>query len=671
MSWAAPLFLLGLAAVALPLWLHRQRVRNAERRQFSSAMLLSAQEPRLRTRRRWRYLALLALRLLLLAALALSFAQPLWPRRASTARSAVALKLIVLDTSLSMGADARFERARQVARGIIDQLGPGQRAQLVTAADTLTVVTRSGSEPTADTAALRAALASLQPGPARLDYATAMQGLDALLLRERTPVEVHFISDLQASGTPTRFSELLPQSTPQRPLLVTLHPVGPAQAEANWAVTAINRRGMDLVVTVRGYDTPAQSLTVGLQVNGRDVDSVQQTVGASATAQFVFHQPLLRLGDNRVLAQLRYYRDALAADNQRWAVIRNQPTEPVPLLTADPQGRAAKYLATALAAADQGYAAQLQPVGSFDARSLPRYRWIIVDDLGALDSSLAASLRSYVQNGGAVLAALGERAASLERLPLLDDGVQGSAGEDAAPLSVGQLDAGHPLLAGLGGWESLQITHLLRVTPGNADTVLVGASEGSPLLLEQRLGRGRVLLYSSDLSDDWNDLPVQPLFVGLLAQASRYLSGRGEIPPAEVAGASLALGRDGGPAGQLIDPAGRTVLSLADTSRALTVKLDQTGIYQIYTPAGETLMAVNPDALESDLTPMGAAQLARWRAALASEPAAPAGPRQGARLPGTAVPLAPVLLVLLVLLVLAESMLGNHTLQAGQRPEAS
>jgi hypothetical protein len=224
---------------------------------------------------------------------------------------------------------------------------------------------------------------------------------------------------------------------------------------------------------------------------------------------------------------------------------------------------------------------------------------------------------------------------------------------------------------------------MLLIAPQAGDQQLVAASNGAPLLLERQLGRGRVLLYTSDLGNVGNDLPVQPLFVGLMAQAARYLSGRGELPANETVGGSLALGRGGGPAGQLIDPSGRTVLSLADTSRALTVKLDQTGFYQIYTPAGEALVAVNPDPLESDLTAMSAGLLARWRRALVtlqSAQAAGAPAASGSSTPASPaaaatrrVPLAPLLLVLTVLLVLAESLLGNDALRhrlapQGQRP---
>jgi hypothetical protein len=40
MGLLAPLFLLGVFAVALPIWLHRLQAQSSDRKPFSSAMLL-------------------------------------------------------------------------------------------------------------------------------------------------------------------------------------------------------------------------------------------------------------------------------------------------------------------------------------------------------------------------------------------------------------------------------------------------------------------------------------------------------------------------------------------------------------------------------------------------------------------------------------------------------
>jgi len=46
MSLLAPFFLLGLAGIALPIWLHRLQTQTDEKELFSSSMLLEASEQR-------------------------------------------------------------------------------------------------------------------------------------------------------------------------------------------------------------------------------------------------------------------------------------------------------------------------------------------------------------------------------------------------------------------------------------------------------------------------------------------------------------------------------------------------------------------------------------------------------------------------------------------------
>ncbi|MDH3267150.1 MAG: BatA domain-containing protein, partial [Gammaproteobacteria bacterium] len=66
MSFLAPLFLLGIAAVALPFWLHRLQTQSSDRQPFSSAMLLQTTDRQVHVRKQLKYLALLALRVAML-----------------------------------------------------------------------------------------------------------------------------------------------------------------------------------------------------------------------------------------------------------------------------------------------------------------------------------------------------------------------------------------------------------------------------------------------------------------------------------------------------------------------------------------------------------------------------------------------------------------------------
>jgi hypothetical protein len=661
MSVLAPWFLLGLLGIALPIWLHRLQTRNPKRTPFASAMLLAENERRLHVQKSLRYLLLLALRIALLALLALAFAKPLWQRPVgAAARAASQLHLIIVDTSLSMGAGDRMPRALAQARRIIDDLPGGDRALIVSAGDDIRLIAAGRGGPTADHAALTRALAGLHAGEGRLDDGAMVAALDTLAGVERESVQAHFISDFQDSALPVRFGDLLPRPSQNHRIELQLHPVD-AGPSGNWAVEFIRRNGDAIDVGVRGWHTDAQTLSVTLTVNDVDRGRQSRSVPAGGAAVFHFDQVALATGDNRVIARLTAS-DALAADDIRYAVIQNLRSESVPVLTDSTAALALKYLSAAFAAAGGHYQAQPLAAANFDARLLERYHWLMIDDLGAVGPTLATRLNAFLADGGAIFAAVGERAASLRQLPLTGQPLTLRSAAAGDALAVGQIDGSHPLLAGVSGWEALSIARMFDLGTGGADRVLIAADDGAPLLIEHPVGRGRLLLFASSLNNDWNDLPVQPVFVSFIAETAAYLAGNESLARAQLVGANLALGDAGG--GQVIDPAGRNVLALADTRSAHTVKLSQRGFYQVYTPEQEALVAVNGDPRESDLAPMPADALARWRVAAAAAPRAVAATAQPAVPPFE---LWRLLLPLLALVVVAESLLGNVYLRPGAR----
>jgi Aerotolerance regulator N-terminal/von Willebrand factor type A domain len=138
MNWLAPLFLLGAAAIALPIWLHRLQTETPKRQAFSSAMLLLQAERRVHVEKRLRYWLLLALRILFLGLLAFAFAKPLWEQPPAILNVAQAkLHVLLLDSSMSMQQGERWQAAREQAEAIIAAAGPADRLQLIAAGDEL------------------------------------------------------------------------------------------------------------------------------------------------------------------------------------------------------------------------------------------------------------------------------------------------------------------------------------------------------------------------------------------------------------------------------------------------------------------------------------------------------------------------------------------------------
>src|SRR5438477_10259435 len=162
MGLLAPWFLAGVAAVALPIYLHLLRRHSTTPRPFSSLMFF---EPRTQSsirHRRLRYLLLLSLRLALLVLLALTFANPFVNRTAASV-AADTLTLLVVDDSVSMRAGTRLADAKRQAASMLSARGPASHVLIATLGADLHVLTQVND----DDATRRAAIASIEPGDSR------------------------------------------------------------------------------------------------------------------------------------------------------------------------------------------------------------------------------------------------------------------------------------------------------------------------------------------------------------------------------------------------------------------------------------------------------------------------------------------------------------------------
>ena len=157
--------------------------------------------------------------------------------------------------------------------------------------------------------------------------------------------------------------------------------------------------------------------------------------------------------------------------------------------------------------------------------------------------------------------------------------------------------------------------------------------------------------------------------MSFVIEAARYLSGSEQIIRSFDAGSLLPLSLVAGTSGQVVDPQGNTVLSLAATTRAQQIQLDQTGFYEVYNSQGSYTIAVNVDPRESQLAAMPAETLQRWAAAMS-------GPRDATGVTEFQVEAEPLelwhtLLFILALVLVGESILGNWYLAPATRSGAN
>jgi len=641
---SAPLFLAGALAIALPIWLHRLQTQSSDRKPFSSAMLLETSERQVHVKKQLKYLLLLAFRIACLALLALAFAKPFVERAPQAAAAGAGSDLVVVDASLSMGRSGVFEQAQAETRRVIGEAPEGALIQVLVAGTTLDELAPASP----DRALHRAALAGMSPSPARIDFGALMTLVENRAAALPKPVRLHLISDFQASAMPARFADVVPAGI----AALIPYPVGTGDP-VNWGVTGLRESAAGIEVTVRNQGLPDRTADIELSVNGQDAGV--RTTSGQGSYTVLFEEPAFADGDNRVEVRL-VTDDDLDADNHWYAVVQNDPPAPVPLLTRNPAGLPVTYITAALeAVADQRYSVLPLVAGEFDPRILSRYDWAIVEDIGAVDADLADDLAAFLPRGGNLLAFAGDSTQRLDALPVSGRSLAAAdlgSGIDAFR-RIATIDDQHPAMTETRGWYGVRVSRSVALGAGD-DDVLASLDNGAPFVIEETHGSGRLLLVLSAADNRWNDLPVHAVFVSFLIEAADYLSGRVAGFGSYQVGDALSLGAG---AGQVNDPDRNSLLSLAATADARTIRLEQAGIYAVYTAEDESLVAANIDPRESELVSISQDVLDRWRNATFS---AESG---GGELTAGAAPeplaLWPWLLLALAVLVIAESALGN------------
>src|SRR6202034_1336863 len=138
------------------------------------------------------------------------------------------------------------------------------------------------------------------------------------------------------------------------------------------------------------------------------------------------------------------------------------------------------------------------------------YAFIILSDLNTLPSLLENALTGYVRAGGSILIAAGTSAGGRTQIPIFGARIIETKDYSRVPdryMGVGSSDSAYPAVAKAEGWPGVKFFYALNVDPGDA-RVIVRLGDQTPLLLEKRIGEGRVVLLTSGLDNLTNDFPL-------------------------------------------------------------------------------------------------------------------------------------------------------------------
>ena len=587
MGLLAPWFLAGLGLLALPVYLHLLKRHRSQRLPFSSLMFFERSMQADLRHRRLDFLTLLCVRLALLALLIFAFARPfLWRDAAPTP---AARRLVVIDDSASMGYSDRMERARDLARPLLDET-----AKLAVFDSQLHFIDR-------------AELSRLSSGTSRSSLGELARALRAYQQTVNASLEVHLIGDLQRSSMPPAFSDL--RLGPGSHL--TLHPID-SQTRPNFAVTGVSAparvrdsRAAKVEATLAGFHTAEARLTVHLEINGRSVQQKPVELPAGGRARVEFRDFDLAYGFSRCAVVIDSHDELPVDDRYLFAIERTDPRRVV-FLQGAAAGRSALYFGAALEAAAPGsYRLEVAPPSSLPV--LEGAAFIVLADAAAIDDRPIAR---YVEAGGGALITLGALSAASGRIPILANKLSPTAACDEV---LGEFDTAYPALAKAGGWEGIRFHRTFSLDPASA-RVVARFSSGAAALLEQRVGEGSVIVLASALDGVAGNLPLQPAFIPFVEQIARRLSLWDDAALDVPVDTVLDFGTASGPkAFEALAPDGRRALSLEESAAGARLSVSRAGFWEVRRGAGRTQMiAANIDRRESDLEPMPADSAELW-----------------------------------------------------------
>lgn len=646
----------SLALVALlagPVLAHMARQTPVERQPFGAMMLLQRLLRRTRRRRRVRDRWLLALRLLAVLLVVLAAARPELrlpderPRVGASGRM-----VIVVDNSLSMGlrqgspgapeGSTLLAIARDQALALVDELPDSVRLGLVT-----TSGGAGGAQPLlpglgTDREAARAALERLDSSAESTDLAGALRQARALLAGEAGEVVV-FTDEAGpgvVAGAATELERLVERGVRVVPRVVRHQPARNILVRS--VVYGEGVEGGSLRATIAGYGPGEDEVMVtAVLPDGSRISAFATvppcpsptTLSSTAPAaacdgvEVVFTVPPEVPGG---VGRVEVDDGVLAADDALWFHLPRVGASRVLVVDGDPGPSPIRseiyFLERALAPWGRlgtGITPDVTAPAGIGRLDPEQHRVVFLANVGD-PRPLADSLSSFVRQGGGLVvsagdnmaidrynAALGSLLPGTLRSPRNLVDLNAAGGVALTPPGISEASELLAPLVRSGGvglsrvyQRRLLVLDLLDEAEGV--TVHLSLDNGLPLLVERRVGRGRVLLLCGSVDLSWGNLPLQAAFLPLVQRLVSWLGAETDGSTARFEGTVGEAVEIALPSAELeptvLDPAGDTVAVRHLPGRLVFVPR-QPGSYTLSLPGAPPLawVAVNTPAEESDL----------------------------------------------------------------------
>jgi len=579
MMFLNPIMLLGLAAASIPIVLHLLNLRKLKTIEFSTLTFLKELQRTKIHRLKIRQILLLILRTLFVVLVVLAFSRPTLKGTLSSG-FAKTTALIIVDDSYSMTTmDEQGElikQAKRIATRATEFFNEGDQVFLLKLSDVKPPGADENVAAFRSFAELRSAIQEIKPTfvHRKLDLALR-QSADVLGRSMNFNKEVYVISDFQ-SGVIERPAPpqairggVFPPET--RFFLSRVGGNRPRNASID-AVTIPNTilepgKPFSVIVKVTNHNATAlNNALVSVFASGVRVAQKGVTIESGKSADVELSVVPKTAGIIEGMATLE--EDDLEFDNRRYFTV-TIPKELHVLIVGNPAD--IRYISLALATRSAGDSSSLKIFESTPAgMTASQISWadaIILSNVRDLTSAQHDRIRGFLLSGGGLIVFPGSTStpsqfnllASSLRIPRILSLEENPPDQSQSFLEIDKTDVRHPLFVGMfedgmeqaarrisksptKALESPRVRTFVRYASNPQDFPVITLSNGAAFLLDQKVGSGRVLLFSVAANLEWSDFPLKGLFVPLLHRSVSYLAQQQSALESAIVGDPVALG---------------------------------------------------------------------------------------------------------------------------------
>ncbi len=527
MNFAAPLMLLGLLSIAIPVYLHLTRKQDHDEHPFPSLMFLRRLPFKEKQQRTLRDKGLLSLRCIAAALACLAFASPFFSTIGNESDDVSPHdSVLLIDVSYSMKVADRFSKAVEAAQQRIDGLGRDERLAIVAFDESARVI----HELSSDRTRLAAALDTVDAGDLATDLSGAFDSATRLLARGRAARQsVVLISDMQATALAGSTHLRMPKDGELEVVRIE------SEVPANIAIISatINKRATDtgeaelqFVVKNTGDDN-ATDAKVFAKIDRRvqDLGSLNLEAGEQKTLK----TPVVLASDRPVVIELGVSGDVFTTDNTRHLVGVNSRVVNLAILEpATNSGQQSRFLQAALD--DNAANTRLSRIDAdaLNAQDVEFDALIVLD--GRLDEASSNAIKEFGARGGGVLFVA---ATNTDRNFGKMHSVQ-TPSPAAISSRITSVAPDHPLsmkqaFAAGGSLSNVSVMTWRDIPDSDDLRTILALGDNTALLAERVNAAGRELYLTTNMNPAWSTLALEPGFVVLTRQIVDYLANR--TPP--------------------------------------------------------------------------------------------------------------------------------------------